>query len=147
MKTRLVLALVVVLVPLAGFAIWKLTKHASPTEKAAPGQVYDYLPSGRSKTGVPLRPMDNEIFEAIARNHFTVERVLDLFPDRPYHVKLVANLATQRASGVLIDLDRDQKWDERWELRTDGCTRYVLTPQKSNESPKFTLHEGHWIAF
>ena len=148
MKTRLVLALVVVLVPLGGYAIWKLTKRHSPSlATPAPAQTYDYVPSGKIKGGIPLRPMDTEIFQAIERNHFTLERVLDLFPDKPYHVKLVADLQTQRVVGVMVDLERDGRWDERWEMRTDGCTRHVLKSPNSNESPSFALVQGRWIAF
>lgn len=148
MKTRLVLALVVVLVPLAGFAIWKLTQRRPPSlEKPPPAQTFDYIPSGKIKGGIPLRPMDTDIFEAIMRNHLTLERVLDLFPDRPYHVKLIADLQSQRVLGALIDLERDGRWDEKWEMRTDGCTRVLLTAQNSNESPSFSLVTGRWVAF
>src|SRR5581483_599307 len=136
MKTRLVLALVAVLVPVAGYAIWKLTPRASPSVSApTEQQTFDYIPSGKIKGGFPLRPMDTEIFETILRNHLTLDRVLDLFPDKPYHVKLVADLQTQRVIGVMIDLERDGRWDERWEMRTNGCTRHLLSTKNSNESP------------
>ena len=144
MKTRLVLALVVVLVPLGGFAIWKLTHRRAPP---ASGQKFDYVPTGNIKGGISLRPMDTEIFQAIERNHLTLDRVLDLFPDKTYKVKLIADLQSQRVIGVMIDLDRDGRWDERWEMRTDGCTRHLLTAKNSNESPSFALVQGRWIAF
>jgi hypothetical protein len=148
MKPRLVLVLLALLVPLAGFAIWKLTpRPSSSLDKPPPAQTFNYVPSGRSKAGIPLRPMDTDIFEAITKNHLTLERAMDLFPDRPYHVKLVADLQSQRVLGALIDLDRDGRWDERWQMRTDGCTRTPLSTKNGDGSRSFNLVDGHWVAF
>ncbi len=109
----------------------------------APTQAYDYKPIPHMVPGgVPLRPMDTDIFAAIEKGNLTHAQLLDLFPDRPYHVKLTANGEERRVEFVLIDLERDGKWDERWALRKDqGVDRRLI----GDPNIMFTMRAGYWI--
>jgi hypothetical protein len=134
----------VMLLVVLGIGAFRLRRPAGIT---APGQTFDYKPGpNHSPGGVPVRPMDVDIFSAIEKGNLTRAQLLDLFPDRPYQVKLVANGETRRVGIVLVDLHRSHKWDERWQLRDDGVFRYTHGAD-DNASPEilFTLRAGYWI--
>jgi hypothetical protein len=118
-----------------------------PRHSDWPAQKYDYKAQAQIMPGgVPLRPMDADIFAAIEKGNLSRKQLLDLFPDRPYHVQLSGNSAEHWIGFALIDLHRTGKWDERWELKKDGVNRYGLG--NSDEAPAgvmFTLRAGYWI--
>lgn len=119
-----------------------------PTAGGKAGQRFDYKPWPHVVPGgVPVRPMDADIFAAIEKGNISHAQLLDLFPDRPYHVKLVGNSAERTIGFVLIDLHRSGKWDEHWELKTDGTvSRRTLTDTEDSPSNVlFTLRAGYWV--
>ncbi len=96
--------------------------------------------------GVPLRPMDHDIIAALRSGTIARTSVPDLFPDQPYHVRLAGSPVTQTFAYVLIDLNRDDKWDERWDLTKPGAiTRTVEhDPSAQGEKVVYTLVKGRW---
>jgi hypothetical protein len=108
-------------------------------------QVFDLAEDPRAKSGIPLRPMDRDIFDQIT--HLRIERseMRDVFPDRPYRVQFVGSVAEHHIGLVMIDLDRDGKFDERWDLKRDGVTRMVQQDPAAGGAPvKYTLSHGRW---
>jgi hypothetical protein len=137
-----------ILVAVAALAIWKLTTRPStPPPKAHKAQIYDVEPDPRMTIGVPLRPMDRDIFDAIAKDDFRREQLPDLFPDRPYRVHLTKDFIENRIIVLLIDLDRDGRYDERWQLQPEGVTRYITPATNGPESLPFRLRKGRWVPF
>jgi hypothetical protein len=135
------LILVAFVVAIAAFLAIRSRRGVPMT---APGQTFDYRPRPQvNPGGVLVRPMDADIFGAIEKGNLTRAQLLDLFPDRPYHVKLVADGGDRRVNFVLIDLQRAGHWDERWEIKPDGVFRH--TASGSPTDVMFTLRVGHWI--
>jgi hypothetical protein len=121
-----------------------------PSSEGAPPhkpQVYDYKEPPMVKIGPPLRPMDSEILDAIAVGEFTHAQRLDLFPDRPYHVKLIGSVPDRWISIVMIDLDRDGKWDEKWTLKPDSVIRLDFDDREPMGGKPFMLRHGQWVRF
>jgi hypothetical protein len=115
------------------------------TQAAHKPQVYDSKPEGGFQAGISLRPMDTEIFDAIAKGGLDRNAHLDLFPGRPYHVKLIGSLADQWIGMVVIDMERDGKWDERWKLKEDRVERTVFRDEFSGGMEvMYTLNHGRW---
>lgn len=98
------------------------------------------------KVGVPMRPMDRDIVAVILSGHVERTSMLDLFPDRPYQVRLAGSAALNQFRFVLIDLNRDGKWDEKWDLGEAGqIHRQVMhDPDSAGQEVNYTLAHGRW---
>jgi len=104
--------------------------------------------------GGALRPMDEEIFAAIASGQLEQAHLDDVFPSKPYRVRMVGSMAPRKwISVVFIDLQRDGKFEERWDLTTDDVVRVVFRKPRGDNfaaddaDPKFSLRRGTWQAF
>jgi len=90
--------------------------------------------------------MDHDIIAALQSG--TVERtsMTDVFPDRPYRVRFAGSPASQTFEHVLVDLNRDDKWDERWDLTKPGTIeRTVMHDPNAQDQPvMYTLVKGRW---
>jgi hypothetical protein len=106
---------------------------------------FDLTEDPKFTVGVPLRPMDRDIFAEIVNMKLDRTRMRDVFPDRPYRVAFVGSVSERRIGVVLIDLDRDGKFDERWELKKGDVVRNVQQEPAAGETPvKYTLARGRW---
>jgi hypothetical protein len=116
-------------------------------------QTYDYKPTEYSKTGVELRPMDIDILELIPHaTEMKKEQLLDVFPDRAYRVQLSKNALDNWINFVMIDLDRDGKWDEKWQLKPGEVLRYTRSEESrgtgvSSDGTPYKLRPGRWLPF
>ena len=119
---------------------------AAASSAASPAvQHFDLAEDPSFQAGVPLRPMDKDIFAALADARLERTRLLDLFPDRPYKARIVGSVAERRFGGVLVDMDRDGKWDERWTLKGNEVIRLVPDdPTGGGTEIKYSLAHGRW---
>src|SRR5262249_7745991 len=97
-------------------------------------------------SGVPLRPMDRDVFAPLWDPKLKREDLADLFPDRPYKVRVVGSVEEHLFGAVLVDNDRDGKWDERWVLKGDQVIRTLPPNQQvqGGDPTHFTLAHGRW---
>lgn len=96
-------------------------------------------------SGVPLRPMDHDIFDKLVSLKLERTQMKDVFPDRPYRVVFVGSLAQHQISQVMVDLDRDGKVDERWDIKKGDLVRNVpKDPDAQGQAVKYTLTHGRW---
>lgn len=106
---------------------------------------FDLATDPHFNVGVALRPMDKDIFAAMQDPTLARERMTDVFPDRPYKVRLIGNGPEHKYQVVVIDLDRDGKREERWDLKPGSVTRTVPRDPNAPDSPtKYTLAHGRW---
>ena len=98
------------------------------------------------RVGVPLRPMDRDIIAVLLSGHVARTAMPDIFPDRPYQVRLAGNPDEGQFQYVLIDMNRDGKWDERWDLSQPGQIRRQVPhdPDALNREVNYTLTHGRW---
>ncbi len=118
------------------------------------GQTYPMKPDPRFKAGTALRPMDREIFAAIASGQLDQSHLQDVFPSQPYRVRMIGTMSgpvsTHWVSVVLVDTNRDGSWDERWDLKRDDVDRIIFRhPRGDNvgpddSDPRFALKQGIW---
>jgi hypothetical protein len=95
--------------------------------------------------GIPLRAMDREILERIAKND--IKRLDDALPGKPYRVQMSRNAADGYIVLVRIDMTRKNALDERWKLTHDAVTREVIHANDPSEIDTFALRNGHWVPF
>jgi hypothetical protein len=95
--------------------------------------------------GPKLRPMDHDIFERIEKND--MKRLDDVFPGKPYQVRMYRDAAEGLIYLVEIDLQRSGVWEERWELKKDEVTREVTHVGDRTYVDTFALRSGRWLPF
>jgi hypothetical protein len=117
-----------------------------PDPATAPAKAVE--PKGGSGAGLALRSFDEEILKRIATTA-TGDKVKDLFPGRPYKVNLYREGSSSTFDRVKIDLDRDDKWDEKWSIEREGgvevVKRKVAPNDDENYSVEYRLRDGAWV--
>jgi len=71
-----------------------------------------------------LRPMDREILARVAKG-ISGGKGKDAIKGRSWKVNLYQDAGQSRVNRLKIDLDRDEKWDEKWTFLTDGGQEVV----------------------
>lgn len=121
------------------------SSSAVPNATAQPF-VFDLTENPHSHAGIQLREMDRDIFNVLTTGNFERQRMNDYFPDKPYRVRMVGSASEKRVGAVLIDLDRDGKFDERWELKPGQVNRMVFRDEAAGSQPvMFTLAHARWM--
>jgi hypothetical protein len=95
----------------------------------------------------PMRPMDQAILDRVHQG-ISGDKLKDAFPGQAYKVNLYAEGGTA-ANRVKIDLDRDEKWDEKWSISTEGGQEQVKRQVAPNDDESYTLEyrlrAGAWV--
>jgi hypothetical protein len=96
-----------------------------------------------------FRPMDKAIMDRVAQN-ITGDKVKDAFPSQTYKVNLFKDAGEPGVNRVKIDLDRDEKWDEKWTITREGGKEQVrrqVSPADDDQTytEEYRLREGSWV--
>ncbi len=125
------------------------TVVASPSPVPAP--IRPSTGSGGATTPAPsgnLRPMDQAILQRIAQN-IPGDKVKDAFPGQTYKVNLFKDAGESGVNRLKIDLDRDEKWDEKWTITNQGgrqeIKRQVAPADDESYTEDYRLRDGSWI--
>jgi hypothetical protein len=116
---------------------------APPTREA---MQFDLAEDPAFHSGFALRPLDRDIFAAMADPHLDRTRLPDLFPQSRERVRLLGSVAEGRFAQVLIDRDRNGTWDEKWDLKPHEVSRVVTSDPGSDTAVRYTLSHGRWQA-
>jgi hypothetical protein len=101
------------------------------------------LPAPGKAEAVPtapdsLRPMDREILARVAQG-VSGDKAKDAVRGRPWKVNLYQDAGQPRVNRLKIDLDRDEKWDEKWTFVTGGGREIVKRQVAPNDDEAYTL--------
>lgn len=126
----------------AGKPAEKPAKAEEP--KAAP----EPKPAEPKGDGLALRPMDKEVLDKLSAAA-SGDKLKDAFPGKPYKVNLYKENGATRFNRVKIDLDRDEKWDEKWSVEDDAGQEVVKRQVAPSDDEKYTdeyrLMAGAWV--
>jgi len=104
-----------------------------------PGQPDAAAPTPAS-TG---RPVDAAVLRALAGP--AQEKIKDATGSTPYKVNLYSDDRV-RWNRVKIDLDRDEKWDEKWTLSADGSILREVAPADDEQySEQYQRSGDQWV--
>lgn len=95
----------------------------------------------------PLRPMDREIL-ARADQPISGDKVKDAIPGRSYKVNLYQDPGETRINRLKVDLDRDEKWDEKWTFsRGKDEVKRQVSPADDDTSytEEYRLRGDVWV--
>ena len=95
-------------------------------------------------SGDALRPMDDEVL-ALARAGISGDRVKDATAGKPYKVSLYRDAGQTGVNRLKIDLDRDDKWDEKWSIEGETVKRQVAPADDEKYSEEYRLRGGAWV--
>ena len=73
------------------------------------------------------------------------EKLKDVTPGKPYKVNVYQDAGSSSANRAKIDLDRDDKWDEKLTFAADGVTREVAPADDEAYSETYTWDGKAWV--
>ena len=99
-------------------------------------------------TGEPLRPMDSEILR-LAGTPASSDQMEDAFKGQSYKVNLYHDAGAAGWNRAKVDLDRDEKADEKWTFEGQGAEmsvkRQVAPADDEVYSVEYRLRAGAWV--
>ncbi|MBT9554509.1 MAG: hypothetical protein IV100_00715 [Myxococcales bacterium] len=111
---------------------------AAATPVAAPA-----LPDG----GVPLRRFDGDAL-TLAEQALTTDKVKDALPG-PVKINLYQDAGYSQVNRLKVDLDRDDKWDEKWDFDRSTApprvSRQVAPADDEVYAETWGLAPGGWV--
>ena len=84
-----------------------------------------------------LRPMDREILARVEEG-ISGDKAKDAVRGRSWKVNLYRDAGQSRVNRLKIDLDRDEKWDEKWTFSTEGGAEKVKRQVAPNDDEAYT---------
>jgi hypothetical protein len=128
------------------------TSTSTPTAPARPVSPPAATKGSASTTAsageTPLREVDRAILE-LARTPLGADKKKDALPGRPYKVNLYQDAGQKKVNRLKMDLDRDDKWDEKWTFEEkDGkpeVKRQVAPADDEQYTEEYRLHAGRWV--
>lgn len=118
------------------------TQAEEPAVPAATANPDTKLPAGF----IAVRPMDVEILGAAAAN-ISGDKVKDAVKGRAWKVNLYRDAGKSQVNRAKVDLDRDDKWDEKWTWKNGDITREVASNDDEAYDRRFILERGEkaWL--
>lgn len=113
------------------------SKHAAePNATPVAANAPTNLPAGF----IALRPMDVEIL-AVAAANISGDKLKDAVKGRAWKVNLYRDAGESQVNRAKVDLDRDDKWDEKWTWKDGRITREVASNDDETYNWKFFLEK------
>jgi hypothetical protein len=127
----------------------------SPTNVVIPANVGNDKPvpdetrtADTNGGGEPLRDMDSRIL-ARARQGMSGDKVKDAFKGEAWKVNLYSDSQNGTVERLKLDLNRNEKWEEKWTFEKDGADtkvkRQVAPADDENYSVEYRLLGGKWV--
>lgn len=91
------------------------------------------------------RPWDSFLVGKAGSN-LGSDKVKDATGRTSYKVNLYQDAGQASMNRAKVDLDRDEKWDEKWTFAPDGITRQVAPNDDEQYSQTFLWSGGAWVA-
>ncbi len=126
-----------------GSCIWLAKTRRSP-DSAVSSPAAPPAPAVPGDDGA-LRPADRDLLEAL-RRPATTDRIKDAFPGRPYKISLYCDTPGQGWNRAKIDLNRNNKWDEKITIVNGEPTkRSVASRDDESYDLEYRWRGGKWV--
>jgi hypothetical protein len=120
------------------------TRTASaPSAPSATGAVA-VPPQADLAVDEPLRALDREILEWYKTAHLTGAKQKDALPGKRYKVDAYKDEGKSELNRIKVDLDRDSKWDEKWDFIGPAVQRQVAPADDELYSAAYRLDGDRW---
>jgi hypothetical protein len=112
----------------------------APAPASAPAPVP--APPPPAPTG-NLRPMDQEILDRV-KSGIPGDKLNDAIPGRPWKVNLYKDAGQTGINRLKIDLNRNNKWDEKWSFEGGNVKRQVAPADDESYTERYVLKDSSW---
>lgn len=125
------------------------TTSEVPRETPIPGKTGgdNPVPSATSSFNTDgLRPVDQKILGQMGASA-SGDKIKDAFPKESYKVNFYKEATDKTWARLKIDLNRNEKWDEKWDLANgQPVKRQVASKDDENYDQTFVWKNGKWEA-
>ncbi len=83
---------------------------------------------------------------SMAGRRLSSDKAKDVPQGRPYKVNLYQDSGHSQVNRAKIDLDRNDKWDEKWTFDGDRITRQIAPDDDENYTKTLIFEGGTWRA-
>lgn len=115
-------------------------REAAPAVKAATAK-----PSASAEATTALRPMDKALLDKL-HEPLRADAQKDAFPQQAYRVNVYQEAGHATPNRLEVDLDRNDKWDERWTVDGAAIKREVAPAGDENFTREYALENGAWVS-
>ena len=124
---------------------------SAPSSASAPSTASSAPTGGSAATGASSAPVDSSrpwdsFLVGKAGADLGGDKVKDAPGGTAYKVNLYQDAGQSSMNRAKVDLDRDEKWDEKWTFAPDGITRQVAPNDDEQYSQTFLWSGGSWVA-
>ena len=91
------------------------------------------------------RPWDAALLERSGKD-LGNSKVKDAIKGKPWKVNLYQDDGSPTMNRAKVDIDRDDKWDEKWTFADDGISRQVAPADDENYTQTFAWDGSGWQA-
>ena len=123
----------------------QVSTSAVPRETPIPGKIgaADASPTTNADG---LRPVDQKIIGQLA-SPASGDKIKDAFSKESYKVNFYREASEQTWSRLKVDLNRNEKWDEKWDVANgQPVKRQVASKDDENYDQTFVWKNGKWNA-
>lgn len=91
-----------------------------------------------------LRPMDKALLDKV-HEPLRADQQRDAFPQQAYRVNVYQEAGHTTPNRLEVDLNRNEKWDERWTIEGAAVKRQVAPADDENFTREYVLENGSWV--
>ena len=126
--------------------VWSFISGGDSYDHVEPPPAPHLQPLAADGATAERRPVDQVIMEHLGRD-LRMDKKKDATPGQPYKVNIYQDAGHSQPNRAKVDLDRDDKWDEKWTIDGDEITRQVAPNDDEVYSQTFVWSETEgWVA-
>ncbi|MCK6524655.1 hypothetical protein L6R49_24880, partial [Myxococcota bacterium] len=95
-------------------------------------------------SGPGMRAEDSVALQYLGRD-IGSDKLKDVSKGRTFKVNVYQDAGHKTANRVKIDLDRDDKWDEKIDFKPEGVLRQVAPNDDEKYTKTYRLVDGAWV--
>ncbi|MES2639273.1 MAG: hypothetical protein V4850_07305 [Myxococcota bacterium] len=120
---------------------------AEPTPTAAVDAVPEVPPAAAAAapTAHGTREIDITVFSYVGRD-IGSDKLKDVSKGKPFKVNVYQDPGSPTANRVKVDLDRDEKWDEKFTFKDGTITRDVAPADDEAYTVSYRWDGKEWVA-
>lgn len=101
-------------------------------------------PAPAAAAGANMRPVDRDLMSWQGKS-LGKDKVKDATRGKPYKVNLYQDSGNSLMNRAKVDLDRDDKWDEKWTFDGPVITRKVAPADDESYTETYTWDGTTWV--
>ncbi len=102
-------------------------------------------PSQSQSQSATMRPVNQEVMKWVGKD-LGSKKLKDVTKGRPYKVNLYQDAGKSSVNRAKVNLDRDDKWDEKWTIDGPNVSRKVAPNDDESYTESSVWNGEAWVA-